>query len=48
LETPFGAYSFLMLLIRFYEGVRLTHQTSESGPTANFCADAITVRLSEE
>lgn len=36
---PFGnvrpyqgsACSFLVLLIRFYEGVRLTHQTSESG-----------------
>ena len=27
-----SAYSFLVLLIRFYEGVRLTHQTSESGP----------------
>ena len=42
MEIPFGnvlpskssAYSFLVLLIRFYEGVRLTHQTSESGPSA--------------
>jgi len=25
-----SAYSFLVLLIRFSEGVRLTHQTSES------------------
>jgi hypothetical protein len=24
-----SAYSFLVLLIRFYEGARLTHQTSE-------------------
>jgi hypothetical protein len=28
-----SACSFLVLLIRFYEGVRLTHQTSESGTT---------------
>src|SRR5258705_11579021 len=42
MEIPFGnvlpskssAYSFLVLLIRFYEGMRLTHQTSESGPSA--------------
>jgi hypothetical protein len=41
-----SAYSFLVLLIRFYEGVRLTHQTSESGhltdmlargPDVSFC-----------
>jgi hypothetical protein len=33
-----SAYSFRVLLIGFYEGVRLTHRTSESGPSRYFDA----------
>src|ERR1700730_17055365 len=45
-----SAYSFLVLLIRFYEGGRLTHHTSESGTSRHLvrCNDMSAVRVRPE